>query len=696
MVDDRGLIQFRNDILDDVALAAEVNNELTQTSFVEVFADYLAEIGILNDFVYAQYRRPSKVGRRNASVDGYSENIFEETISLVLSDYSGEEAITNLTKTEANRILNEGKAFVSESINGNLRLEIDKSNPAYYLSSELLFLGVKKKEIRKVKLFLLTDKKLSSSAKSFPSEIVDDVSIDYSVWTIDRLFENIQDEAEERDILFTEYGGEPIPCLSLDVGDYPSYMCAMPGTLLANLYEKLDTELLEGNIRSFLSTRVAVNKGIRRTIVNEPSMFFVYNNGISATASGVHIETHEGQQLLAGITDFQIVNGGQTTASLFNSRYKDKANLETIFVPMKLTVVEKEKAKAVIPLIAEYANTQNRVSAADFFSNHAFCVKMERYSRTCRVAPKNGEQFDTYWFFERAKGQYTQAQIGKTKREINEFKLRYPKSQTFTKTDLAKFRNSWSGMPDTVSKGAQTNFQKFADKIKDDYEKNEATYNEKYFKETVALGIVFHAVEKIVSSQDWYQQGYRAQIVTYSIALFAELFQKQYPNYSVDLIKIWNNQEMPDVMAKEFVALTKIVNEILNDPNRGTVNVTQWCKREACWKNMKKVCTYRIEQSILDCCIDKEEDLAETKAAKKDSKQIDGMMATKEVIEYGADNWNRVKQFVDQKKMSLTPDQVSAFQIMSKFPNKIPNDYQAQLLLKIREDALDEGFKLKE
>ena len=308
-------------------------------------------------------------------------------------------------------------AFIDESIKGNLRTEIDKSDPAYYLSM-LLFQGKSKGSIRKVKIFLISDKIRSAALKTLEASSVSDIVIEYTVWTVDRLYENIRNEGETRDILFADYGGEPIKCLYIDSGIFPGYMCAMPGDLLANLYEKLDTELLEGNIRSFLSTKVAVNSGIRKTIVNEPQKFFVYNNGISATASEVHTIEKNGQIYLTGIVDFQIVNGGQTTASLYNSRYKDKSDLSTIFVPMKLTVVEKEKSKEVIPKIAEYANTQNKVNAADFFSNHDFCVKIERYSRTCRVEARNGAQYDTFWFFERAKGQYTQAQIGKTQAQI--------------------------------------------------------------------------------------------------------------------------------------------------------------------------------------------------------------------------------------------------------------------------------------
>ena len=673
-------------------MSSEANNELKYTSFVNVFTEYLSDAGFISDFSYAHYQRPYKAGRKKARVDGYSENLFEETISLVISDFYNEETPKTLTKTDAMQAFKECSTFVEESFKGNMRTEIDKSNPAYYLSS-ILQQGDAKGLIRKVKLYLISDKVRSSGAKTFDSDSINNVSIEYVVWTIDRLYENIRNEGETRDIFFSEYGSEPVKCLAIDTGTFPGYMCAMPGNLLANLYEKLDTELLEGNIRSFLSTKVAVNSGIRKTIVNEPDRFFIYNNGISATASEVHLSEVGGQLFLDGIVDFQIVNGGQTTASLYNSRYKDKADLSSIFVPMKLTVVEKNHAKEVIPLIAEYANTQNRVNAADFFSNHEFCIKMERYSRSCRVEPQNGAQYDTFWFFERAKGQYTQAQIGKTASQIKEFKLKYPKNQLFTKTDLAKYRNSWEGLPDSVSKGAQTNFQKFADEIKRNYDEHSNEYNENFYRETVSMGILFHAVEKLVSTQDWYQQGYRAQIVTYSIALFSHLLANQCPQYKFDFQKVWKKQSIDKKVLDIFVEITRYVNDSINDPSRGTANVTQWCKRAECWRRMKEKCTIQLGTGVPEFCISRHEALSQKAFAKKDNKIEAGILAESEVVEYGVENWKRLNDFVSKRQIRLSSDQRMALSIAVQIPRKIPTSFQAKVLIGLREAMLGEGFQ---
>lgn len=691
-MENREVLEFRKALLDEVSLASEANSDLRYISFVNVFTEYLADAGFISDFTCAHYRRPYKIGRKNARVDGYCENIFEETISLVVADFYDQPEPITLTKTDALQSFRECLTFVEESFRGTIKADIDKSDPIYYLF-QMLYQGRMQGIIRKVKVFLISDKIRSAAAKTVDPVEVDRITVEFGIWTIDRLYENIRNEGETRVIQFSDYGSEPVKCLLIDSGVFPGYMCAMPGDLLANLYEQHDTELLEGNIRSFLSTKVAVNSGIRKTIINEPNKFFIYNNGISATATEVKTIVKDGQSFLTGIVDFQIVNGGQTTASLYNSRYKDKADLSTIYVPMKLTVVEKEKSKEVIPLIAEYANTQNKVNSADFFSNHEFCIKMERYSRSCRVAPQNGAQYDTFWFFERAKGQYTQAQIGKTAAQIREFKLRYPKNQLFTKTDLAKFRNSWACMPDVVSKGAQTNFQKFADDVKKHYEEKSNEYNEKYFKDTVALGLLFHATEALVSVQEWYQQGYRAQIVTYSVALLSKLLAKQYPGYLLDLQRIWRDQSIPQVVLKELITITRLVNESINDPDRQTVNVTQWCKRAECWKRMQEQCQYQLNRNILDACIDREEEMAEKAYARKGSKEEASILAETEVFQYGAENWKRLSEFVYERKLISSSKQIAALKIATQIPQKLPDSTQATILINMLEQALNEGFK---
>ena len=180
---------FRDCLLEQSKLRSEATNDFSCASFVQVFTEYLADAGILSDFIYAQYKRPFKPGRKNSRVDGYFENFFEESVSLVISDYSGAKEIETLTKTEALQIFDECIAFAEASFDGILKKEIDKSNPAYDLVS-LLYL--KRSNITKLKLFLISDKVRSDRAKTIVHENVRDIPIELHVWTSDRLYDLVR------------------------------------------------------------------------------------------------------------------------------------------------------------------------------------------------------------------------------------------------------------------------------------------------------------------------------------------------------------------------------------------------------------------------------------------------------------------------------------------------------------------------
>ena len=132
--------------------------------------------------------------------------------------------------------------------------------------------------------------------------------------------------------------------------------------------------------------------------------------------------------------------------------------LDKIHVQMKLSVVTVEEAESLegmIEKIARYSNSQNKVSDADFFSNHPYHQAMERLSRRIPAPAVLGAQYHTRWFYERARGQYQNAQLHLTPAKKREFLRENPRAQMLSKTDVAKFENSWMGKPHIVSQGAQ-------------------------------------------------------------------------------------------------------------------------------------------------------------------------------------------------------------------------------------------------
>ena len=301
-------------------------------------------------------------------------------------------------------------------------------------------------------------------------------------------------------------------------------------------------------------------------------------------------------------------------------------------------------------------------------------------------------QYDTKWFYERARGQYIQAQMRMTKSEKEKFLAQNPKKQLMTKTDIAKVRNTWLGLPHVVSKGAQTNFMKFADLIDAEWSKSDVGFNDKYFQDSVALMILFKHIENIVTHQQWYEQGYRANIVTYSLALLHELLQHQFLDKEVDLQIIWNRQSVPDVLTNELIIITKIVFDTITDSNRETINVTQWCKREACWSKVKGN-KLLLNSEIEKILVDKYEVKTAEKDAKKDQKMLSGIEAQTQVLEYGAPNWKKIMDFILAKKLASAEGLV-ALKIATQIPRKLPNSYQSQKLLELLDIASSEGFKI--
>ena len=179
-------------------------------------------------------------------------------------------------------------------------------------------------------------------------------------------------------------------------------LVVMPGKLLAQIYGLYGARLLEQNVRTFLQARTKVNQGIIRTIEESPGMFFAFNNGLTATAAEVELsQAANGGLGVSAMRDLQIVNGGQTTASILYAQDRDKAVLDEVFVQMKLSVVDSERISDVVPLVSRYANTQNRVSEADFFSSHPFHRELERISRMTPAPARAGSLVSTKWFYER-------------------------------------------------------------------------------------------------------------------------------------------------------------------------------------------------------------------------------------------------------------------------------------------------------
>ncbi len=693
------LNQYRKDYLENVKMLAAAENEGTVAMFVNTVLEDLQELNVITDFESCY--SIGKYGRKSYRVDAYSFDDYDYSMSVFIADYSGANEEETLTRTDAMTLFEKVYTFLDGCINGNFRNEIEISTPVYDLVERIVHL---EKSVRKYRFFIVTDKVMSGKIASFDLGKMGDVNIEYNIWDMQRLHRVMStgDGHEPVEIMFKDFNIKGLPCLEasdVSTDEIKCLLCVIPGHILADLYDTYGSTLLEGNVRSFLSTKGAVNKNIRKTILEADGeskrMFFAYNNGISATATSVETCEENAGTYITSINNLQIVNGGQTTASLSNTRFKDKADLSGIFVQMKLTVIpDHDQAQLLIPKISRGSNSQNKVSDADFFSNHEFNVRMQQISRRMYAPAVNGLQYETHWFFERSRGQYDQEQSKMTPSEKKKYQMQNPKEQKITKTDFAKYQNTWREYPYFVSMGAQKNFTRFANYIVDEWNKDDAQFNEQYFRDTVVIAIMFKCIDNLVPQQDWYDKGYKANIVVYSLALFNYLIKKQYPEYSLNMRYIWDKQKVPECMYNEFVKLSKFVFDHITDESRPITNVTEWCKKEQCWITLKAR-EYTLDSIITEFLLTRDEQKKERVTGRREHAIVNGIQVQAEVVKKGQEYWEAALRWGKERKL-LTDIDISFLTAATKMNfGRIPSEKQCQRIVNIEAKLIDEGFSGK-
>ena len=436
-----------------------------------------------------------------------------------------------------------------------------------------------------------------------------------------------------------DFGVEGIPCIKADIetDQYDSYLAIVPGPFLAEIYKKHGPTLLESNVRSFLKFNGGVNKGIRGTILNEKSRFFTYNNGISTTAKSVETKTSDKGLYITQFTDLQIINGGQTTATLAATNIKNNADLSGIFVQMKLTVLKDENPD-LIRNIATYANSQNKVKTADLNSSHPFYVRMEEFSRKIYAPLASGQLVQQLWFFERVRGQYEQPLMQMTKKQRADYKLVRPTSKKFNLTNLSKYMNAANMLPHFVSWGGEVNAAHFHNNMVKQWDKDNSIFNELFYKELIGKKIFFAFIENVISDQSWYQEksAYRPQIVAYTFSklVYEAIKIKRMINFRA----IWDLQKVSDAYYADVAAIGKVIFDTIYDDSRSTANIETYCKKEECWTIVQKK-PYELTAAIREILISQADEEIQAVQAKKEQKEINGLSEEIDIFNKGSAFW---------------------------------------------------------
>ena len=650
MTDQHSIEGFSENLRQDVLALAETADEgmMLADAFTQSALDMLSEGGEFDDPLVCYHRS------RGMEVSGYLLDEDEGRLDVFLSIHTNVAPPVTVTRQQVDVAFRRLGAFTEWCLGGGF-VELEESSPVFDMASHIHSF---RDSLARIGLCVITDGR--TTVETLPQDDLRGVPVSRSLWDIVRLH-RLSTSGRRRETIsidLRERCGGSLPCLQAATTQegYRAFLTLVPGDLLRGIYADYGTRLLERNVRSFLQARGKVNRGIRDTIMGEPERFLAYNNGITLTAESVELCSNPGVTAITRLDGLQIVNGGQTTASLLATG-RGRADLSQVYVAAKLIEIRSGASHdELVRNVSRYANSQNRISEADFSANDPFHVGIEELSRTIWAPPAAGTQRETRWFYERARGQYQVARAAETtpaRRRM--FITMHPTSQRFNKTDLAKFENTWDQLPHIVSRGAQKNFSDFTIRLDD---RGRVEPDRAYFERLVAKAILFREAERIVRRQNF--GGYRANIVTYTIALLCNATDQL-----LDLGRIWRDQAIGETLERVVGELSHEVHAIITNPPNGR-NVTEWCKSEACWDAVRGGASTAAVGGLRDEVMNSDAVRRENRRGLADlpDEYVENM---RRVVEINSEGWRLLADWGAQTGALTVPEQQLARRVARAF-----------------------------
>lgn len=697
---------FRRQFMEQLRFDAEHAGSEPEAQFIEKSLEILEEIGDVVDPMPMSIEMRGRRNRRMA-FDAYAYDEADGALVMIASNFVNEiDNTPTLTNTQIDDLYGAMRNFIDESVNGDVSTYCDDSDPAISIAKEIknkIGKSMLTTEILRFKFIIISNSLLSTAVKNISREDFLDRPVELNIWTIERFHQTYASNSSEIiEIETADFGCDGIQFLKADIGDrtdYDAYLGIVPGEFLADIYRKYGSKLLQGNVRAFLSVRGKVNKGIRDTIIKHPENFFTYNNGIAVVARSIGF-SEDGSKIIY-LKDPQIINGGQTTASLANAKIKKEVKdggMNNLFVPMKLTVLnveddmseeDIERYNSITKTISQCANSQNAVSEADFFSNHPFHVIMEQLSRKKMAPPVNGNPYQTIWFYERSRGKWEQEQMQMTQAQRAKFCEKHPKNQVIKKEKLAKCLNAFAMNPHEVCQSSAINFSRFAKTIDTIYETSKESINEVYFTKCVCSVIIFDSLDRRINKADWYPSGgNKAQIIPYAIAKMMSMLPK---DMDLDWKLIWQKQEMYPALERELMRIAHSVHNFFEKEAQGGL-VRSMSRKADTWSKCKSL-NWSLSNEFISTLISKNEMKVEETAAKKERKFNSNIDASVEIFNLGADYWQKIYNDLSKENIISYGD-LSFISSIADYIRRasLPSAAQCKRLLKIVEKAEDKGY----
>lgn len=684
------IISDFNEFKHEVLLEAEASAVLQADAFFELYSEAAIENGDIENVTPCAVLHE---GSRRFRIDGYNLNKEQGELILVVCDFRSADELQKLNASDVESFFKQVERFYDRSQKSDFINALEDSSPTF----EAGFLIYENRlQIKRLRIILFSNAVMSMRKKLATMREENGVRFSYSILDFERYaaIQASRSGSDPIEINFNENGLSPLPCLNASSGtdDYVSYLVVLPGKTLSDIYGLYGARLLEANVRTFLQARTKVNKGIINTLKDAPHNFFAFNNGLTATASEITTSTGKKGTFIDSVKNLQIVNGGQTTASILYARDKEKAVLENVYVQMKLSVVKPDAIEDIVPLISRYANTQNRISEADFFSSHPFHLHLEKLSRRISAPPKEGSLAGSKWFYERARGQYRDEQAYMTQGARKRFLAEYPRDQMLVKTDFAKYEMTFDGYPHIVSRGAQKCFMAYAARVEKKWNPEAIEYGDGFFRDAMCRALLFRWTDKMIGTSEWYKndRGYKSQMVTYTLAILSEVIRQS--ESSLDYRKVWSTQSLPFSLRSTIQSLAPEVSQRIKDPPENVRNVAEFCKQQACWARLSGEFDSSLIEDMQDCLIGKEKAKDLKRSAKKERKIDSGIDAQKKVFEL-AEKWKSVLDFGQHKRL-FSPKEIGVLDTCARIPNRVPTEKQCRIALIALDRAIEEGLKL--
>lgn len=575
---------FRSDLQATIAERVEAGEgpfPSEELVFAEKVMEHVAETGISEEPVVCHWN--GKIGNAKLRITGYAISADETALDLFVTHYFGTDNLQDLADTDATATASEGVRFLFRAGAGNLDAKVDPTHPVRNLVATI---RSRWSDIDRLRVFVITDGK--TKTKRFSNKEVHDKMVAVEAMDMERLFRHTDGKPrDELSLSLVQSIGRPLPCVHVPDpdADYEYALTAIPGQLIRDLYLRFGPRLLEANVRTFLGTKKAVNKGIVETLRKEPEHFLAFNNGLVLVCDEAAFErADDGNLGLSFLKGLQIVNGGQTTSSIYFASRDDKTiDLSHVMVPAKIIILKGSQDDArerLISNVSRYANSQNAVKMSDLSANRPFHVQLEKLANET-WCPDGA----TRWFYERAAGAYNVMLLrdGNTPARRRKLQEMIPPKRKLTKNDIAKYHEAWRGKPNQVALKGEKNFAAFMKALDEDPSIVPEPLDVIWYRKMIAKAILYNSIQQMINAKaakSTFTQAW-SDIATYVLAVVSDRLGDR-----LDLEQIWMRQGISAGLRDLLWDWAVVVNTEFNRIAPGQ-QISEVAKRREVWDRLK-------------------------------------------------------------------------------------------------------------